>query len=125
MLSAGTPVEGDTSQGSNALAASCGGGDSPEAIWLLDWPSAGDVTLTTAGSAFDTVLYVLSGCSAGTGSGLGSGVGVGDEIACNDDSGSGVASGSTIALSALAPGRYWVVVDGFGGASGTYKLTLE
>lgn len=81
-------------------------------IWY-NWtaPSSGTVTISTAGSSFDTVLAVYTGSSLG---GLA-------EVASNDNPPSG---GTTAAVSfqAVAGAVYRIAVDGKGGASGSVSL---
>jgi len=71
------------------------------------------ITLTTAGSVYDTVLYVRQGTCTGT------------EVGCNDD----VASGDTtsrVVLTSLAAGTYYIVVDAYRGTNvGTYVLNVS
>jgi len=105
---AGGADDGFTSGGS-VSEGSCGGASSPEAVYYLDPPGpVSALTVTTAGSLYDTVLYLRSGaCGAGA------------EIACADDG-----AGASAVLTGVTPppGRIWIFVDGFAGAAGTYQL---
>ncbi|MBW2262211.1 MAG: putative metal-binding motif-containing protein [Deltaproteobacteria bacterium] len=68
------------------------------------------VHLDTVCSEFDTVLYILEGACDGT------------EVACDDDSDIGYASSIDVTLDA---GTYYVVLDGYYGASdGQYVLNI-
>lgn len=102
-------VSGTTS-GSDDLAGSCGYGASPEETWAYTAGASGDVTFSTAGSAFDTVLYVLDACG-------------GAELACSDDGGGG--STSELVVPMTAGQTVIVVVDGYGGAAGDYTLSVD
>ena len=108
-------------EGEGAVNGSCGGGiESPEHVFLLNLEAGGDVCLSTAGSAYDTVLYVRTDCGD-----------LESEAACNDDN-RPVAGGlqSAITLAAEAGVDYYIFVDGFtgfGGApsSGAYQLEIS
>jgi hypothetical protein len=81
-------------------------------IWY-QWqaPSSGSVTITTAGSNFDTLLGVYTGSS----------VGALTTIAGNDDDpGGGVAS--RVTFNAVAGTNYRIAVDGFNGLTGSITL---
>jgi len=81
----------------------CAGGAGLDVVYALRVTRAATLTLDTQGSAFDTVLYVRrDGCEMGA------------QVACNDDT-EGLASQVTFAAT---PGLYYVIVDGFGEASG-------
>jgi hypothetical protein len=60
-------------------------------------------------SGFDGALYMLGACGE-----------MGTEIACNDDSPN---TSRSQVEAALDPGTYFVVVDGYGTASGEYEVT--
>jgi hypothetical protein len=85
----------------------------PPAVGNLEFtwtaPEAGTYTYSTAGSDFDTVIYVLDGCG-------------GVELACNDD-----ATGlqSELSFSALAGEQFVLGLGGFNSAQGTYEITIE
>jgi hypothetical protein len=100
-----------TTSGPSTSVGSCGGGSAPEAVYKLTLAVASDVFVTTHGTtAFDTVVYMRSGGCCGA------------EIACNDD-----ADGRTTSLLAqrgLAPGTYYIFVDGAGGAD-TGAFTVD
>jgi cysteine-rich repeat protein len=88
----------------------------PEVYFYFDLAETSDVFLHTIGSAFDTVLYVGRTCGA-------------PDMGCNDDLQAGSAGDmdrlSVLALSALAPGRYYVTLDGYDSSeSGPYALTM-
>lgn len=70
------------------------------------------LTINTNGSSLDTVLTIRADeCTAA-------------ELDCNDDGGSG-AGDSLISMSSVAAGTYYIMVDGFGSASGSYNLNVH
>jgi len=73
-------------------------------------PYDGTFTFSTAGSSFDTVIYVLNECG-------------GNEIVCNDDIGGTLQSGVMGPLNAGQ--RVIVVVDGYGDNEGNFTLTID
>src|SRR6266481_1384770 len=97
---------GGTTSGTSVLAGSCG--------------SSGTAPVQTcgAGTTFDTVLYMRSGpCASGP------------ELAagCNDDActnATGLNRASRLTPTVTAGQTYFIVVDGYGGAQGTFSLTV-
>ena len=89
----------------------CGGdsGRSGDAVFVWQAPSAGRYVFSTTGSGFDTILYALADCS-------------GRELACNDDAHSDLTS--KLELDLEANQRILIVVDGFGGNTGDYRLSV-
>lgn len=81
--------------------------------WKWTSPQAGTLTLSTAGSSFDTVLAVYTGATL---EGLSS-------AAANDD----VVDSRTseVVLSVAAGTTYYIAVDGFRGVSGSLRLRLQ
>src|SRR5437763_1396429 len=114
----GGTVSGATS-GTSALVGSCGSsGTAPERVYQWTPAVSGTATIQTcgAGTTFDTVLYLRSGACAS-----------GSEVACNDDAcanSTGVFRASSIALTVTAGQTYFIVVDGYGGAQGTFTLQV-
>src|SRR5262249_50136848 len=82
-------------------------------VWY-QWqaPSSGSVTLTTAGSDFDTILAVYTGSTVNSLS----------QIVFNDDVQTGVIVTSTVTFVATAGINYKIAIDGWGGDQGTIKL---
>ena len=82
-------------------------------VWY-QWqaPSSGSVTITTAGSDYDTLLAVYTGNS----------VGALTAIAKNDDVDLGVVLTSSVTFSATADTIYKIAVDGWGGDTGDITL---
>lgn len=84
--------------------------------WRWTAPVSGTVTLHAQGSNFDTTLGVYRGTSV---SGL-------TLVRANDDEnfGAGVLT-SRLTFSAVAGQQYQILVDGYGGAAGSVRLTLD
>ncbi len=108
---------GDTTGHSNNTAGTCGGG-AGEAVFQLILFQPSHVILTSVGTSFDSVLYVRAGnCASGL------------ELACDDDSGGNLAS--SIDLTLLQPGNYFVFLDGYtidpigGPNEGAWQLNVE
>ncbi len=80
--------------------------------WTWQAPQSGTVTISTAGSSFDTILAAYTGNSV-------SGLAL---VANNDDTG-GVTS--QISYFATAGTVYQIAVDGYGAASGTIRLLVQ
>lgn len=108
-LDIGRQVHGNTSTGTNSLAGSCAGGESPEHVYLLRIDQRLQVTAVLT-SSFDGALYLQRTCGE-----------MDSELACNDDSPD--TSRSQVA-STLDPGTYYLVVDGYSGA-GEYDLVVS
>ena len=105
----GAVVRGSTVGVGADHGASCGfNAASPEAVFVFSVDADQAVCLSTAGSAYDTVLHVRGGDCADADA----------EVGCNDDDG-GVAPRpqSALSLDAVADTQYYVFVDGFGGGS--------
>src|SRR5439155_1236263 len=117
------PAQGGTFSGStsgtSSLAGSCGSsGGSPEQVFQWTPAVSGTATVQTcgAGTNFDTVLYVRSGICAS-----------GPEVGCNDDAcanATGLIRASRIMPAVTAGQTYFIVVDGYAGAQGTFSLTV-
>jgi len=89
---------------------STGGNDSAFA-WRA--PSAGCFTFDTSESNYDTVLYLLDGCSGG-------------ELICNDDVNTGVQNTSSVGYEVETDQRIVIVVDGLNAsASGDFQLDIN
>lgn len=102
-------VEGDVEGGGAANSERCQRGTGPEAMVRLILEHDSDVMLETAGSNFDTVLYVRDGCG-------------GPEIGCSDNrSERREMRDSRLWLQALRAGEYYVFVDSAEGG-GHYRL---
>ncbi|HXI50624.1 MAG TPA: S8 family serine peptidase, partial [Candidatus Saccharimonadales bacterium] len=89
------------------------GNDGGRSVWWT-WtsPAYASVTMSTAGSTFDTTLAVYTGTSV---SGL-------SLIAANDDT---IGLTSEVTFSASAGTTYQIAVDGYSGSSGNIQLRLS
>ena len=110
---------GGTTSGTSTQAGSCGNsGTSPELVFQWTPSVSGTATIATcgAGTNFDTVLYLRSGgCASGS------------EAGCNDDActnSTGLFRASRLTPTVTAGQTYFIVVDGYGGAHGTFSLTV-
>jgi len=88
---------------------------SPDAVFYLALRVDSGVDISTVGSDFDTVLFIMETGPSGT-------TPPGSARVCNDDcySGSGVSHIQT----SLPAGLYYVYLDGAGGACGNYQLNV-
>src|SRR5207302_72990 len=108
-----------TTSGASQLTGSCGNsGTSPELVFQWTPAASGTATIATcgAGTNFDTVLYLRSGACAS-----------GSEAGCNDDAcanSTGLLRASRLTPTVTAGQTYFIVVDGYGGAQGTFSLTV-
>ncbi|NNC94214.1 MAG: HYR domain-containing protein [Chitinophagales bacterium] len=92
----------------------CGGGSSKAGVWFTVTGTGGTITLSTAGSNYDTRLHVYFGsCSAYT------------CVAYNDNSGSG--NTSQVSFCTGLNSTYLVYMDGGGaaGATGNYTISVN
>jgi len=107
-VACGDVVSGDTTSDTNS-----GGNDAPDEWFSFTGTGSPEiVTLSTCNDAdFDTVLREFDACG-------------GNEIAFNDDSGG--CAGFTSELTFLSDGTstYFIMVEGFGTASGSFNLTV-
>ena len=108
-----------TTSGASSQAGSCGSsGSAPERVFQWTPAVSGTATIETcgAGTNFDSVLYLRSGVCAG-----------GAEVGCNDDAcvnSSGLLRASRITPTVTAGQTYFIIVDGYSGASGTFALKV-
>lgn len=82
--------------------------------WKWTAPSNGTLTVTTAGSPFDTMLGVYTGGSVGALS----------QLAANDDAEPGVTRTSTATVTVTGGTTYYFAVDGWDGQWGDVRLNL-
>ena len=104
-------ASGNTAGSGDEVAGACGG-TAEEFIYEYSAPQDGTYLFSLAGSSFDTVLYIKAeplGCSW-------------NELACNDDS---VGVQSQVSLAMTTGQTVFVMVDGFGGATGAYTLNVS
>jgi hypothetical protein len=105
----GTTV-GATTDGS----ATCGSSSSTPDVWYYYEPAGnGFATFSLAGSTYDTVLSIHSGCPGTTA----------NELACNDNY-----SGLQSAIQNLfvdSGNQYWIRISGADGATGNFQLLIS
>jgi hypothetical protein len=90
-----------------------GSGGPFSSLWFrLDADRTGIVTLSTAGSAFDTVLAIYKGSELGKLT----------KVASNNDAGVGIRT-SLLRFSMVAGTTYFIAIDGNAGATGAYVLS--
>jgi hypothetical protein len=103
-------ASGDTSDGDNTVAGSCGGFTQPDDTYLFTAAQDGLYTFDTLGADYDTVVFVRDGGCGGP------------ELACNDDF--SFLQQSLVAVGLAAGQTVMVAVDG-GAESGTYDLAID
>ena len=84
-------------------------------VWY-SWtaPASGQLTLSTAGSSFNTLLAVYTGSAVSSLS----------AVASNDDA-SGSTTTSQVSFAVTSGATYMIAVDGFGGAAGNVTLAWQ
>ncbi len=107
---AGFGTTGGATAGPSSEAGSCGGGNGPEDVYVANFEAAGTVCVSTAGSGYDTLLHVRTGCDDPD-----------SEVACNDDR---VGLQAQLELEVMAETDYFIFVDGFAANGGDYTLTI-
>ncbi len=112
-------ANGDPS-GGGPVCNSDGGASSGDIVFYYYATSTGFLTADTQGSTYDTVLYIKSGCNLDC-------FPPSDCRRCNDDHNlTAGASWSRVYHFCVTVGNlYYMVVDGYGGASGTAQLNLS
>ncbi len=93
------------------LDGSCQGLTGAEAVYAVQFNQDATVCLDTAGSGYDTVLYVRTTCDDAN-----------SDVVCNDDA---IGLQSEVELDAVAGQLYFVVVDAFSTREGDYLLNLR
>ncbi len=116
-ISTGGVFTGNTCAAANDYTYSCGtvAAASPDVVFQLVLTEARDVVIDTAGSAFDAMLFIRHGGSAGC-------PGTTADRCDDNSAGSGQAR---IQWNNMPMGTYWVILDGAGaGARGAYVLNV-
>ncbi len=108
---------GSTANGESNFEGTCGTSSAKEIVYRLDVPARQRVSIEVD-PRFDAVLYLRKDCTDS-----------GSEVACNDDvSGRSPSHGNTMRPSkvdeVLEAGTYFVFVDGYEEAEGTFKVTV-
>ena len=104
-------ASGSTAAAPNLRRGTCGGEAGPEVVLRWTAPRAGTFTFTTAGSDFDTLLYLRASCD-------------GPDAVCNDDVVSGVVRSSTATVTLDAGEPVFVIIDGWEDSAGNYVLNI-
>lgn len=100
---------GDVVNGSTANGATNSGNNASADVWYSYNGAAGDITVSLCtNTAFDTLIRVFDACG-------------GTEIISNDDS-CGLQSSAT--FTANGTSTYYIMVEGFGTATGTFEMTV-
>jgi hypothetical protein len=108
-LSLGQPSTGSTEGGSADLEPTCAAGQSSERVYVVEVEERAQLNVVLE-SEYDGVLYLQRTCGDQR-----------SEVTCNDDSPQENTRRSEIDAT-VDPGRYFVVVDGYGGEVGNYQL---
>jgi hypothetical protein len=107
----GSPVvQGDTCGAGNHFWSGCGSNGAHDRVYYWTAPSSGSFTFTTAGSSYDTVLQVMDQAQSVS-------------LGCNDDANGTLQSSLTLNLSAGQ--KITLVVDGYSGWCGSFKLNIS
>jgi PKD repeat protein len=112
-LQCGVPVTGNNANGqANASYYSCPGGftNGKEVVYKFENPVAQDITIVLSGMAANLDLYLLSGPSI---------------FNCHSASHKSGTSDEGIVVQALPSGTYYIVVDGYNGATSGYNLVIN
>lgn len=109
-LTVGEPGRGDTTDGDSVSTGTCiPGGTASEHVYQFTVEQRSLVRAVLS-STYDGALYIQTACGDGR-----------TELVCNDDA--PTTSRSEVAAT-LDPGLYYLVVDGYGTATGQYEVTL-
>ena len=110
-LEPGAAITGSTADADNLTEGTCGGRTSGEAYHVISVPVRADVLLSTEGEAttFDTVVYLRAVCQDTT-----------SELGCASTG----SLGDSLLVRDVAPGLYYVIVDGVAGGQGPYTISL-
>lgn len=100
-------INGNTNGEDDEFGSSCGGSGAPDLAYTLQAPMDGFYVFDTAGSSFDTVVYVLEGDCGGA------------EMLCNDDN---LGPTSEVGVALNQDDIVTVVVDSFGISGGAFTL---
>ena len=106
MAGTGTTITGSTVGGTNQ--AGCGSG--PDIYYSFTLTRREVIYIDTEGSSYDTEVAIATACTGFL------------PGACNDDSCFGLQSQL---VQVLNPGTYYLIVGGFGGASGSFTLRFQ
>lgn len=113
ILTVTAPTHTGTTVGlTNDHSPGCGTSSAPEQVWMVTLPEGvASLSVTTAGTAHDTILAIKNGDCTGT------------SLACNDDTGGTLQS--AVSLTSPAAGTYSIHVDGYSSNEGPYTLNVS
>jgi hypothetical protein len=111
VIEPGAPAMGTTIGQPDALGAGCGTPTGGELVYRLRTARPGTIEATTSGSDFDTILSVRTVCADEM-----------TELDCDDDGGDG--NTSTVNFDVEADTDYFLIIDGYNGASGATVLDV-
>ena len=107
-----SPATGTTVGATNDWVPSCQSSNSLDVVYKLPVPGdLNSLSITTDGSAFDTVLILFKDMCTGA------------EYGCDDDGGYSLQS--LISLTSVPAGNYFIVVDGYSTNTGAYELAVS
>ncbi len=113
-VGAGGVFTGTTLGAANDYSGGCGDVGGADVVYALTLTGGSDVFITTVGSAFDTVLYLVRDSCAGS------------MIACTDDYRAPLSTGSILIRDNQGAGVYYIVADGkTAAARGDYRLEVS
>lgn len=109
-------IEGDTSSYEDDLTPACSPNDSADVVYFIDIQNSSHVILDLMGGRVaprlqDTVIAIRAECTS-------------TDLACNNDAVEGIYYHSRIETD-LAPGRYYIIVDGFDTTVGRFTLGVH
>ncbi len=122
-------VEGLNGPFSNAGASTSTEGDVTPGCFFIDDPYQNTVYYTFVGDGSDYLISTSTGCGGiisgnfDTQMAVFEGACDGPEIACDDDSGTGLLS--EVSISTVAGTTYYILVDGFAGSEGQYCIAVQ
>ena len=112
-ISDGETLTGSTLGTNTDGASGCGFNTANDVWFTYSQACTGDVTISTAGSSFDTVLSAHSACPGSAA----------NQIVCNDDFAGTLQS--SITFSATAFTTYRIRLAGYNGAAGAYAISVS
>jgi hypothetical protein len=101
---------GNVPPGLGSIGGSCGGDAGPETAFTFNTPFDGSYTFSTAGSTYDTVLYLYDGVDC-----------TGVELGCNDDT---IGQTSEVQVDLVVGQAVYIVLDSLDPNGGDYMLSI-
>ncbi|MCK7591764.1 T9SS type A sorting domain-containing protein [Subsaxibacter sp. CAU 1640] len=114
-VTCGSSVSGSTQYANNETSIPFCGASSTTAkgVWYTMEGTGGDIVVSTAGSAYDTKLFVYDGSCGAL-----------NCVGGNDDVATGILY-SEVTFESVAGQRYYIYVTGFSSANGNYNLSVN